>query len=122
MPFHFPAELGGMAEYRCEKNGHLLEKHRTTCPIDGSVVRKAGARTPRELTPTPSRPLTAVAPPARTAKRRGTPLWQIVVSVVAGLFALMVVVALITGPSATSSSTSSTSAAPSGDSATTSAP
>jgi hypothetical protein len=27
------------AEWRCEKHGHLLEKSRTTCPIDGSPAR-----------------------------------------------------------------------------------
>jgi hypothetical protein len=27
---------GGKVSWRCEKNGHQLDKKRTTCPIDGS--------------------------------------------------------------------------------------
>ncbi|HVA19324.1 MAG TPA: hypothetical protein VMU55_04040, partial [Solirubrobacteraceae bacterium] len=32
---HRPAKAG----WRCEANGHLLNKNRTECPIDGSPVR-----------------------------------------------------------------------------------
>jgi hypothetical protein len=30
------AKSGGKVGWRCEKNGHQLDRHRTTCPIDGS--------------------------------------------------------------------------------------
>lgn len=31
-----PAAHRKGVQWRCEKNGHLLEKHRDVCPIDGS--------------------------------------------------------------------------------------
>lgn len=30
------AQSGGKVSWRCEKNGHHLDRRRTTCPIDGS--------------------------------------------------------------------------------------